>query len=172
MLRNDRLHLVLAEHFKDRRVGEAQTDRASFLHKEGTVIDDTAFEKTLNDELLLLELSVDFDQATLQEVEFFSISSSSLKLSTLDHSLRLQKIDDIVQNWIIVSQMLEVRNLLHGSLDELEHLVLVFVDTNLDLVLNFRLHRHDLFELVNREFTQVTVLLGLYSRSREAAIDD
>lgn len=68
--------------------------------------------------------------------------------------------------------MAEVGHLLDGSLDEAEHLVIVVVDTSLDLIIDLWLHRDDLLVLLFRELSQVTVLLGLDRRSREAVVNN
>lgn len=68
--------------------------------------------------------------------------------------------------------MAEVWHLLDGPLDEAEHLILVVVDASLDLLVNLRLHRDDLLVLLLRQFSQVTVFLGLDGRSGEAVVNN
>ena len=68
--------------------------------------------------------------------------------------------------------MLEVWNLLHRALDEVEHLIVILIDTKLDLVLDSRLDRDDLLVHLFGQLTEVAVLSGLHSSRGKAVVDD
>lgn len=161
MFLNNVAHFGFAKYFQDRWGSESEIDRAALLHEECAVVDDATFEKTFNDKLLVFKLSVDLDHTTLQEVKFICISTCLLELSTLDHSLGVKQVDDVVENRVVGRQVLEVGDLLHRAFDKVEHFVVVLIDASLDLVLDLWLHGDDLSVTFHGQFTQVAILLGL-----------
>jgi len=68
--------------------------------------------------------------------------------------------------------MLEVWNLFHRALDEVKHLIVILVDTKLDLVLDSWLDRDDLLIHLFGQLTEITVLSGLHSSRSKAVVDD
>ena len=63
MFINDLVHLVLGENFEDGWCSESQIYRAALFHEKCAIVDNTAFEKALDDEFLLFKLSVHLDHA-------------------------------------------------------------------------------------------------------------
>lgn len=131
------------------------------MHKESSIVDDTSLEKTLDYKLFTFKQGIDLDHATLKEEKLICIIACVLENFSFRLSARLQQIDDVIKNRVVFSQMGKVGNLLHGLLDEAEHLVIILIDTELDLLGNPRLQSDDFFELLLCEHTQVAVLLSL-----------
>jgi len=165
-------HFSFAEYFKHRWSSESEIDGATLFHEECAVVDDATLEKSLNDKLLVFELGVNLDHTALQEVKFIGVSSCLLKLSTLDHGLGVEQVDNIVKDGVVGCQVLEIGYLLHRTFDEVEHLVVVLVDASFDLVLDLRLHCNDLTVTFHSQLTQVAILFCLDSGRSKTIVND
>lgn len=84
----------------------------------------------------------------------------------------MQKVNDIVENGVLLFEVLKVRDLLHRLFDEVEHFVIVLVNAGLDLIQDGRLHCDDLLEASLGQLAQVAVLFGDYFGRCEAVVDD
>ena len=150
MFFGDVFHTFFAEDFEDGRSSEAQEYSATLLHEESAVVDDTALEEALNHKLFAFELCIYLNHTALQEIELISVSTRFLELFSFGLCFRLQQVDDVVEDFIVVVEMLEIRDLLHRLFDEIEHFIVVLVNATFHLILNSRLHCDDFLVLLLR----------------------
>ena len=113
MLTRDSCHAFLAQYLQDARCCKPQRDRSTLLHEECAIVDDTTLEKSLDDKFLAFKLSVHLDHAALQEVKLIGVVTGALQNSALWLSTRLKKVNDVIEDRIVVFEVLEVRDLLH-----------------------------------------------------------
>lgn len=167
-----RVHPYFTESLEYTSISESEIDGTLVHHEECSVVDDTSLEESFQDEFSLFKLSVDLNDSTLKKVQLVSISTHSLQDFTLLHGLRLQRVDNIVEAWVILSQEFEVWNLHDASLDEPEHLVIVLIDALLNLLPDLRIDGYHFVELLSGKLSQVAVFAGLNGGGGETAVNE
>ena len=122
------------------------------------VVDDRATEQAFNHSLFATNVDDNLNNSLLDDVNRGDFITRSHQDSVVGELLRVETVDNIVENSVSVLQVREERQLFEGLLHEAHVLVVVLEDALLDVLEDCRVLVANLFEVFDRELTNGAVL--------------
>ena len=163
---------ISAERLDHSLSGKPHVNLCPLLDEDGLVVDHTAAEKTLENDISATDFNVKLKDTFLDDVDIFDFVAWFHETVASIHLRRGLTVDDFVQNWVFVLKVAEVRQLLEGHLDEPHVFVLVLEDALLDILEDRRVLQDDFVEVLQCKLANGAVLKSDDGGSGRTLVDE
>lgn len=119
----------------------------SLLQKHILVVDNGTTEESLKHELFGADHGNDFDDTFLKDVDLVDFGLHSHKDVVLVLLERIEAKDDLVENPVLLTKVLQEGNLLEGHANKFGIRIIVLEDAFSNFLQNERVAQHDLLEV-------------------------